>query len=197
MKKLDLAILTLGFVTALCCSSPVFTQQPSVPSDKRALIQEILELTGMRNISSSQKIDSINIKSSLVNWAEREVQGLADDQKAEVKKLSLEAGERIELQVRQFSEDKAVIEPMFRESCFQVYDRSFSETELREMVVFYRTPTGQKTAKFMMTMLDKTTKAFAEVFKEKFKEFAGSKLLQEQQLLRRRIQEMKRPKLDA
>ncbi len=52
------------------------------------------------------------------------------------------------------------------EAVIPVYDRHFSEGELREMIKFYSSPTGQKAVEKMPAVVDEAMKAALEHFKQ-------------------------------
>lgn len=196
MKKPNFTVIAVLTAFILFCANSVSAQNQGSPSQKKALIQEIQELTSMKSLIPETKMSNLNIGDLLLQLVEKDKE-LAEAQKQELRKPAQEAKERLEKQVIAYSEDSTVIIPMFEEVFFKLYDKTFTEDELREMVVFYRTPTGQKAAKFMRDLVSQLHKDFIAVFTQKFKEFTNSKLQEEWNQLKQKIMEMKKPKLET
>jgi hypothetical protein len=192
VKKLNIAVLAVCLISILMVANPVFAQQ-SLSKEKKELIEEILELTGVSNLRAEQKLNESNIGDSLMPLLENDKE-LTDKQKQNLRKSFNEAKERINEKVREFSEDKDLTTRLFKEISFRLYDEKFSESELREMVIFYRTPAGQKTAKFSLTFLNDLSESFSKVFSQKFSEFVNLILNEESEVLKKMIQEIKAPK---
>lgn len=195
MKKLNFTIFTVCLAAMLFCADPALAQQ-RIFSDKKILIEELRQLTGMQNLVVKQEVSTSNIGDSLMPLVEKDKE-LTDDQRRELKKQAVEGNERIEKLIRDFMADTTISSQLFDEVFFQLYDKNFTETELREMVVFYRTPTGQKSAKFMSGFINQLSKTYGAAFGQKFREFVTSKLQEEVELLKQKIQEVKTAKLET
>lgn len=189
MLKLNFTILVICLAAVLFCTNSVFSQQ-SVSPEKKDLIQEIQDLTGVKKFSVQTKFSSTNIGDALAPLLEKEKE-LTDDQKLELKIFFSETKEWLEKQIRDFSADKAISDQVAEEVSFQLFDKNFTESELREMVVFYRTPTGQKAAKFMINYTSQLGKLFGDSYNKKLKEFAESKLNEANELIKQKIKELK------
>jgi hypothetical protein len=180
----------------LSCVNPAFAQQ-SISSEKKALIGEIRELTGMKNLAAKTEMTKTNIGNAVLSVLDKDKE-LTDTQKQELKKFAIEGKDRLEKQIRDFSADKTISSQLFDEAFIQLYDKNFNDRELQEMAAFYRTPTGQKATKFMAGFINQLTKTFSESFGKKVQEFGSSKLEEEIELLKQKIKEMKdRKKLEG
>lgn len=124
-------------------------------------------------------------------------QELTSEQKQEMRRLASEATVRLEKVMRDYTADATLSAQLFEETSLQLFDKTFTESELQEMVVFYRTPTGQKAAKFMTGLTGKLTRAFTEAFTQKFRTFVNSKLQEEMEQLKQKIKEAKNKKPEA
>lgn len=192
MIKLNSTTFAICIAIVLFCSSSASAQE-SVYSDKKALIKEIQDLTGMKDLSVKQEVSETNIGDALMLIMEKDKE-LTDAQKQELKKFIIEGKERIEKQIRDYTADKALAAQLFEEVFVQLYDKNFTEAELREMVVFYRTPTGQKSAKFTSNFINQIIKAYKQAFTQKMQDFASLIFKEEAERLKQKIQETKKPK---
>lgn len=189
MTKLKFSIFIICVVAVLFCTGAVFAQNAISP-EKKALILEIKELNGMQGWSVKVEMNSTNIGDALMAVLDKE-QELTDAQKQELKKIASEGKERLEKQMGDFVLDKTLSSQLFDEVFIQLFDKNFTESELLEMVVFYRTATGQKASKFMRGFVNQLNKSYSEAYSGKLKEFANSKLQEEIKLLEQKIKETK------
>ena len=92
-------------------------------------------------------------------------------QKQELQQMAAESAERVDKRIREFLTQRMNIGQMLEEISFPIYDKNFRKTELRDIIAFYRTPTGQKTITLAPTMTMEAMVAFSERFTPKFNEF--------------------------
>ncbi len=119
---------------------------------------------------------------------------LANAQKPELLKAAVEAYDRLDKQLKAFLNDGPTITKMSESSVFQVYDQTFSEAELRELIAFYSTTTGQKALKFLPTLSAQVQNAFQSMLVPKLQEFITPKSKAETDQLKQKIQEAKTKK---
>lgn len=147
MRRLTLALtLSLGLVP------PATATLAEVSADKRALVDELLELYGSAEVSApiSQMIlaQLEPVFGSLVDEVLDSEPGLSP---AERERLRNELGDfpafATEFNAR-FPE-RVDLEVILRQVYLPLYDAAFEEEELRDIVAFYRSPAGQKMLRVM------------------------------------------------
>ena len=184
-SRLLLVVLTFsvfGSVTA-------FAQQ-EVPAEKRALISEFRVLTGANNVNSriNFSAESVNkMLSAIVN----EDKELTESQRADLAAPITEATTRIDKAVRVFLDDKPLLVELSEQTIFVIYDKAFTESELKELIAFYQTPTGKKAAVFLPTLSSQVQTAFGEVIKAKLDGILQPKIQTETEQLKQKIAAMK------
>ena len=168
--------------------------QQNISPEKKALIQELRELTepGIYSMSASQSATP-RTKEPYTSQVENDAE-LTDAKKQELKRFIAESNERIDGLIRDFFADKAMMKQISEGVGFQVYDKSFTEAELKELIAFYQTPTGQKALKFMPTVRKQLEKAFGEAFDQRVKEFLTPKMEAEIEQIQTKIREAKAAK---
>lgn len=174
MQKLKLKFLFLAAIVFVFGGSISFAQQPISP-EKQALIQEFQEVTGMRKSANEmidlmltfQEKESPKMLSSLVE----QDRNLTPAQKQELRQVTAESAERVSKNVREFLVQRMNIGQMIEEISFPIFDKNFTESELRDIIAFYRTPTGQKMITIAPKMMMEAMMAFSEKFMPKFQEF--------------------------
>jgi len=195
MKRINFTLFFFCAAFIIGCSERTFAQQ-EIATEKRNLIQELRDLTGLKKLGVKTGFTSTNIGEVLISIIEKDKE-LTEAQKQELKKTVVEAQNRLEKQIRDFSEDTTISTQLSEEVSFQLFDNNFTESELREMVVFYRTPTGQKSLKFFSGYTKQLEKAFTEAYSKKLQDFLGAKLQAEIDWLKEKIKELKDKKLEA
>jgi len=187
MRKVKLTILILLVIAASGSISRVLAQS----SEKRQLIVDFRRLTGAHNVTGSINFPSDGIRDIL--WAiVSEDKGLSDAQKQTLRQAADEATVRIHKPIREFLSDATQIAPLQEEVIFRIYDTTFNETELNELIAFYQTPTGQKAAAFLPGLNRRVESEFGPVVQKKVQEMLGPRLQAEREQLTQRIKDLKK-----
>lgn len=195
MKNPNLKVFIIFSAIVLFGVTSAFAQQ-SISPEKTALIREVMELTGTDKLGVKTEVSSIDFEQSLLSLIEQD-KDLRDSQKQELRKLAAEAHKRVEQQLRGFNADEANSSQLLQEVGIRLFDKNFTEDELRELVVFYRTTAGGKSAKFMMTFVTDLSNAYGEEYSQKIQVFLTTKANEEIELFKARIKEIKKKKLDT
>ncbi len=172
MQKLKFLFFTLAIF--ILCGGQLLAQQ-SVSPEKQALIREFLEVTGGQKranevvdiMISFQEKESPKMISSLIE----QESDLTSAQKQELQQMAAESAERVGSRTREFFTQRMNIGQMIEEISLPIYDKNFTESELRDIIAFYRTPTGQKTITIAPKMMMEAMMAFSEKFTPQFQEF--------------------------
>lgn len=192
MKQLVLTIFSLSIVFIIGAVLPVNAQQPAT-GEKQDLVTKFRKLTGADVVNLGINVSFEDIKNDLVGTVDVDNE-LTDSQKVELRKSALEAYDRLDKQLKDFLNDRPKITAISESIVFQIYDQAFTEAELRELVAFYGTPTGQKAARFLPTLSAQVQKAFQSVLRPKIQEFIAPKIKAEGDQLKQKIQETKAKK---
>jgi len=172
MQKLKFLFFTITIL--VLCGSQSLAQQ-SVSPEKQALIREFLEVMGGQKSANEmidmmlafQEKESPKMLSSLIE----QDKNLTPTQKQELQQMTAESAERVGKRIREFLTQRMNIGQMLEEISLPIYDKNFTESELRDIIAFYRTPTGQKTITLAPKMMMEAMMAFSEKFTPKFQEF--------------------------
>lgn len=190
MQKLKLSSLFLAAtIIFVFCSSSSFAQQ-TLSVEKQSLIKEFLEVTGgQKSVNEMADVmiafhekETLKMLSSL---AEND-KTLTPGQKREVQRSTAETAERIGRRYREFFVQN--IGQMVEEVSYPVYDKNFTEDELRDLITFYRTPTGQKMISIAPKMAMEAMTAIMEKFSPKMQEFMKETAEAELALLKQKFQ---------
>lgn len=145
---------TLNLPKAIAQSSQEETIQPDKPaslaidpvisSEKRALIKELLEIT-QANKSANQVIDAMMRSElpKLVSTVLKNVPSL-DSDRPEVQKQFNDIVSRLAVKYRDRVLKKIDLNQLVEQVSYPIYDKYFTESELRDIIGFYKSSTGKK-----------------------------------------------------
>lgn len=187
MRKARFILLIITFVAACGIQSVAYAQS----SDKRNLIAQFRKLTGANTVNGSLNFSSEGIRDIL--WSTvTEDKELTDAQKQTLRQPVDEATARVDKTIRAFLNDQPQIAKLSEEVILRIYDTTFTEAELKELIVFYQTPTGQKAATFLTSLSNRVQSEFGPVIQQKVQELMQPKLQSEIEQLKQRIKDIKK-----
>lgn len=195
MSKLNFNTLFILIAIVFLCGNSSPAQQTISP-EKKSLIQEFRKLTGSQNINLSVNFTSADIEETFLARIEQDKE-LNNAQKKELKESVAQAKVRMDKQIQDFFADKAGIQQLSEETALSLYDKNFTETELRDLIVFYQTPVGKKSLLFLLSEKTKLANAFGEAFRQKLQDFTEPMVEKEQDLLEQKIKEVKSKKTNV
>ncbi|HEY8460183.1 MAG TPA: DUF2059 domain-containing protein [Blastocatellia bacterium] len=139
-------------ILALCLiiASPAQAQNAPTP-EKKALIKELSTLMNPGNASEAialqfleqfQQSSIILIKNDLREWIE--AQNASPAEKKRLESQMEESAQRILARLRAEFPKRIKLGEILEQAVLEVYDKYFTEAEVKDLVAFYKTPTGQK-----------------------------------------------------
>jgi hypothetical protein len=173
-------------------SIPSFAQQ-AISTEKKELISQFRTLTGADKVNGSINFSAAGVQDILSSVIEQDKE-LTDPQNIELRKSVAEGAARIDKVARGFLDDKSQITVLSEEVIYRIYDNAFNESELKELIAFYQTPTGQKAARFLPGLSSEVQKAFGQVVQRKLSDLLQSKIQMETEQLKQKIKDMKTKK---
>jgi hypothetical protein len=189
MKVLKLRQCVFAIIFLSVTATSVLSQQ-ATRTEKEVLVTKFRQLTGADKVNLGMNVSFEDIRNDLVGSVDGDKE-LTDGQKQVLRKSAMEAYDRLDNQLKAFLNDTATITPLSEGAVFQVYDQAFNETELKELIAFYSTPTGQKA---LPTLSAQVQKSFQAVLLPKIQDFITPKIKAEGEQLKQKIQEAKTKK---
>ena len=154
------------------------------------MVTKFRKLTGANNVNLEINVSFEDVKKDLIGTVDNDME-LTDAQKQELKKSAIEAYDRLDKQLKEFLADRPMTTTISENAIYQVYDQTFSESELRELIAFYNTALGQKALQFLRTLSTQVQKSFQSLLFPKIQEFITPKIKTEGDQLKQKIQEAK------
>src|SRR5688572_6920157 len=192
MKRLKTIRCAFTLIFAVATAVSVHSQQPA-PTEKQSLITKFRQLTGADRVNLGINVSFEDIRNNLIGAVDGD-KDLTDAQKQELRKSAIEAYDRLDKQLKTFLNDTATITLISEGAVFQVYDQAFNEAELKELITFYSSPTGQKALKFLPNLSVQVQKAFQSILLPKVQEFITPKIKAEEEQLKQNIKDAKTKK---
>ena len=192
MKRLRLRHCALALIFVAVTGIFAFAQQPSM-TEKQDLVMKFRKLTGAEHVNLGINVSFEDIKNDLIGTVDHDKE-LTDAQKQELRKSAIDAYNRLDHQLKDFLNDQPKITPISEAAVFQVYDQAFTETELKELIAFYGTATGQKALQFLPTLSAQFSKSFQSMLLPKIQEFITPKIKAEAEQLKQTIHQAKTKK---
>lgn len=144
-------VLTLLFAAVfLLPAAHVRAQQPA-PAEKAALIKELIELTGADSnaeavmnaiVAQVQKDSRKEFEMALEKMGD-----LTPEEREVMVEKEAEDAKRINDRVMQLFRERIDFKKMTQEVSYEIMDKYYTADELKDLIAFYKTPTGQKSIK--------------------------------------------------
>lgn len=162
------AMLVFLFVGSTC-------GQEAVSPQKKALILQFIEATGGKKAAD----DMVDIMmDAQVTETTKMISSMIDDDKTisvsaknQMKRSMTESSARSTERLRQFFKEKVDMGELIEEIVLPIYDKHFSESELKELVAFYNSTTGQKLISVMPELMMESLKVSSDKLVPKLQEF--------------------------
>ena len=150
---------------------------PDVSAAKRALIKEILDLTNSRTSSEAM----FNAQFQQMERQMPEIQWQAISQLDEFKKLTKAQQEELHTKIKASSArssqrikelflQRIDLKKLGEDISYTVYDKHFTEAELKDLAAFYRSDTGKKVVKEMPALFADSMAKASEIISPRINE---------------------------
>jgi hypothetical protein len=172
--------------------------KPTVSPEKRALIAELLEVTEARKNTVAlfnSLMDQNEKQMPDVVWQSltsiKEVQELSADQQESLRKELADDSNRMIKRMRDLFLERIDFARLVENLSVDIYDRYFTEAELKDLIAFYRSPTGKKTIEVMPKMFTESFANAIEAIKPKLLEISTILANEEADRVRKELQKKK------
>ena len=135
---------TLSLLFAVTSFAAQEVDRKPISPEKQALLKELYTVTRLSAMTQ-------NIVNTMLSQVQQDIPTLVSathpeivDQ-AEVTRVVHESTDRVTARFKKLLNEKVDFKTVSEQIFYPIYDKYFSEAELRDLIAFYKTPTGQKT----------------------------------------------------
>lgn len=133
-------VLAVAFV-------PVFSQEDPAPT-KDELSAQFATLLKANKMEIKIDLSLDDVKTNMSSIIEN-AKSLTDPQKQELKIFAQDAFSRLVRQTEKVLAESEVLSKLGEKVVVDVYDKAFTESELKDLIAFFKTPLGQKAVDFL------------------------------------------------
>jgi hypothetical protein len=156
---MDSKTIRAGLLTALIllgCGGGAYAQEKTITPEKSALIKELFEATGLTQnmdamLDAVSKQQERELPKSIAQSVARDRNLTPEEQAALEERLrqsSLRATRRMNEVFRQINYLQ-----LFADIAAPIFDKHFTESELKDWIAFYKSPVGRKSVELMPVMM--------------------------------------------
>lgn len=188
MIKRNLVLLAL----LLTCASGVCAQQAQLSPEKRTLIKELLEVMHVKQTAQSIS-DSLALQMRaerarmLSERQSRQANGAGDEHWAISDELKNDGG-RWDKRVDELFRQRVDIGRLTEDASYELYDKYYSEDDLKNLVTFYKSETGRKSIELAPKLFAESMERTAAVLRPVVQEIMAQVLSEEEQELQAKQQ---------
>jgi hypothetical protein len=130
-------------------AKPVKPSAPIISQEKRALIKELLEIT--ESTKNAEQIMDSMVRSELPKLVSAVLKNAPalDSDRPEIQKQFSEIVSRMAGKYRDRVVKKIDVNQLIEQVSYPIYDKYFTESELRDIIAFYKSSTGKKAISLM------------------------------------------------
>jgi hypothetical protein len=180
---------TRTLLVAMLCIfglASVSNAQQTITPEKKALIKELLEVTGGHQTSEDmmnamlQEMDKElpQIMSTLID----NDRVLTPAEKVDLKRDATELALRVSKRFREMFMQRVNVGQIVEDVSYPLYDKYFSADEIRDLIAFYKSSTGKKSIEVMPALvaesIAKTNEAMLPAIQQLIKEVTDDELSQ-------------------
>jgi hypothetical protein len=188
------------FLNSICVLSQEQSQTvaKSVSPEKRALITELLEVTEVRKSAVTifnAMLDQNEKQMPDIVWqgllSRKEFQELDAEAKDELMKTLMAESVRMNKRVRELFLERIDMARVVEEVSADLYDKYFTEGEIKDLIVFYKSQTGKKTIEVLPKMFGESMATTMEVVKPKVLEIVAELVNEETERAKEELEKKK------
>jgi uncharacterized protein len=149
-------------------------QEQQLTPEKRALIKELQDAINAPG-SVQAVMDAILSQSEesseqIINESISEIEGLTQQEKEELRQKTASSSARINKRFRELLPQRIDLPKALADISYSVYDRYFTEEEIKALIAFYRSPVGKKSIEVMPKLFADSMTQAAEILTPKVKQ---------------------------
>ncbi|MFP5261621.1 MAG: DUF2059 domain-containing protein [Blastocatellia bacterium] len=170
--------------------------QEVIKPEKRALIKELYEVTKLdKTMQSFMDIFLAQMQNELpqiVSQAAGDMSGAADKDRDEIQRMVAESSARLVKRFREVVGQKINFAEVGEQLFYPIYDKFYTEEDLRALTAFYKSPVGQKSLEIMPQLMAESMKKSSEILLPRIMKIATEIMEEEKQRLNEEFKKRKK-----
>ena len=193
-----LVLAGILFVHFTCC----FAQEQSTMAAKQAITPEMRGLIGELLEATESRKNALAIYNSMLDQQEilipeviwqgvantKELQGLSSAEKEELRKQTLQSSTLMSKRLRELFSQRIDFTQVVEDISYELYSKYFTEDEMRDLVAFYKSPTGKKSIVVTPKMFAESMSITAERIKPKVLAIVAELTNEESERIRKELE---------
>jgi hypothetical protein len=174
-------------VLLLVASAPVAAQnaESTISPAKRDLIRELysaMKVDQMAEQSANVIMDQLNKQlPSMLAQVLGDSLELKGKPREELQRALIESSERVNTRIKELLPQRIKWAETMEQIFYPIYNKHFTEQELKDLVAFYTSPTGQKAIQVMPDLLKESMEKSAELMNPRLVQLVNQVLEEEKQ----------------
>jgi len=161
--------------------------QETIATEKRALIKKLLEVTETEkvaeSITNSMLLQMEQGYPQMVSGMMNESGISKEEDREKFKKEIIESQQRFSKRFRELYFERVNLGEIIEEIYYPLYDKYFTESELKDLITFYETPSGKKWIKIMPEFTQESMQRSSEMLNPKIIQLLNEILQEERERL--------------
>ncbi|MCK4518617.1 MAG: DUF2059 domain-containing protein, partial [Candidatus Omnitrophica bacterium] len=157
--------------------------QEIISQEKRALIKELLEVAKVaqmtENMTDTMLLQMERNYPQMISQVMSEAELLKGREQDELQKELIESQLRFSMRFRELYPQRVDMEQVIEEVYYPLYDKYFTESELKDIIVFHKSPAGKKFIEVAPQLFQESMQKFAELLNPKIMQLID-KIMQEE-----------------
>lgn len=163
-NKVKLPVFALGW---MLCALVAANAQEAINPEKRALVKELYTLLHMDKQMEQILEQMQSVLPNMIDQTSSDLSDLKPEDQAEMKKLLAGSSARLYSRMREEISKRLDLAAITEQMFVPVYAKYFSEDDLRALITFYKSPTGQKMVALTPTLFRESMQQVAELLMPK------------------------------
>lgn len=187
-------LLSLSMVS-VCAQQPSSSSTANISPEKQALIRELLELVdSKKTLDAMFKAQAEQMDKDMpeVIWQAvsgmKEIKSLSPAQREELRLKVVSSSIRSGRRMYELLQEKVDFNKLIEDISLPLYDKYFTEGELRDIVVFNKSPTGRKVIQAMPILVTESMKRTADTVVPRVIEIMAQMQQEETERIEKEIQ---------
>lgn len=158
IKNLCLAVLFSFLVSSGNANAQMAQEQ--IPSEKKAVIKELLLVTDAKT-NSEDLLNTMfaqmqNLLPQILITQIQDSKDIKPEHKLEASQKAKEVSDRVFVRFKELLTQKINFGQVTEQISYELYDKYFSLEEIKDLIIFYKSPTGKKAVKALPLLVEES-----------------------------------------